>query len=243
MGRLTIVAVIVLNLLFQGISQAASRDIELPDDFTQSQLEDLSRQFGMAISYTPLAPAEPLGILGLDVGLEVTLVDIDQDESFWTNAIEDNPPSYLAFPKLHVQKGLPLGFDIGLQYAKVPGSNIGLWGGELKWAFVKGGIAFPAIALRGSYTQLIGVDDLDLTTYGADLSISKGFTFLTPYAGIGQIWIQTKEKTDLLDLDTEDQSLTKGFVGIKLTLFVFSFVAEADFGEIPIYSLRANLSL
>lgn len=236
--------VILLILFFPSTPTIASTDIELPEEgFIQSDFEDLSRQVGIAISYAPLAPAEPLGILGFDVGMEVTAVDIDQDESFWTNAVDETPPSYLIIPKIHAQKGLPLGFDVGLEYAKAPGTNIGLIGGELKWAFVKGGTAVPALALRGSYTQLLGVDDLDLITYGADLSISKGFGFLTPYAGVGQIWISSKEKTDTVDLDKENLSLTKGFIGLKLTLFVFSFVAEADFSEVPLYHLRANLSL
>ena len=235
--------IISLILFFPCTPTTASTDIELQEGFSPSDFEDLSRQAGIAISYAPLAPAEPLGILGFDVGIEVTAVGIDQDESFWTEAVDETPPSYLIIPKIHAQKGLPFGFDVGLEYAKAPGTNIGLIGGELKWAFIKGGMAIPSVALRGSYTQLLGVDDLDLITYGADLSISKGFGFLTPYAGVGQIWISSKEKTDTVDLDKENLSLTKGFIGLKLTLFVFSFVAEAGFAEVPLYHLRANLSL
>ncbi len=233
--------IILLILFFPFTPTAAGTEIELPENFIQSDFEDLSRQIGIAISYAPLAPAEPLGIIGFDVGLEVTAVDIDQDESFWTSAVGETPPSYLVIPKIHAQKGLPFGFDVGLEYAKAPGTNIGFIGGELKWAFIKGGMAIPSVALRGSYTQLLGVDDLDLITYGADLSISKGFAFLTPYAGVGQIWISSE--SDIGNLDKENLSLTKGFIGLKVTIFVFSFVAEADFAEIPLYHLRANLSL
>lgn len=235
--------ILLLILFFPSAPTAASADIELPKNFIQSDFEDLSRQIGIAISYAPLAPAEPLGILGFDVGMEVTAVDIDQGESFWTRAVDETPPSYLVIPKIHAQKGLPFGFDVGLEYAKAPRTNIGLIGGELKWAFIKGGMTIPSVALRGSYTQLLGVEDFDLVTYGADLSISKGFAFLTPYAGVGQIWISSREKSDVINLDKENLSLTKGFIGLKVTIFVFSFVAEADFAEIPLYSFRANLSL
>lgn len=231
----------LLILFFPSTPTAASTDIKLPEEFSQSDFEDLSRQIGIAISYAPLAPAEPLGILGFDVGMEVTAVDIEQDEAFWTDAVDETPPSYLVIPKIHAQKGLPFGFDVGLEYAKAPGTNIGFIGGELKWAFIKGGMAIPSVALRGSYTQLLGVDDFDLITYGADLSISKGFAFLTPYAGVGQIWISSE--SDIGSLDKENLSLTKGFIGLKVTIFVFSFVAEADFAEVPLYHLRANLSL
>jgi len=46
----------------------------------------------------------------------------------------------------------------------------------------------PAIGVRGSLTKLSGVDQLSLDTRGLDLSISKGFALLTPYAGIGRVW-------------------------------------------------------
>ena len=214
--RLKKVAFTVVWCLMSGIfpftAVAGESDIKLEGLLAQqSQFEDLSKQLGIMIGYTPLAPAEPLGIIGLDVGIGVTVADIDQDESFWINAVEDkDPPSFFVFPKFHVQKGLPFGFDAGLAYATVPRSNIGLVGAELKWAFIRGGIALPAVAVRGSYTRLIGVDDLDLDTYGADLSISKGFAFVTPYAGFGQLWINSR--SDLFD--DENQSVTKGFFGL-----------------------------
>lgn len=223
-------------------SLAAANDIKIPSGFTQSQFDDLSRQVGLAISYTPMAPASPLGLLGFDVGIEATAVHIDANKSFWTDAVGETPPSYLVFPKIHVQKGLPLGFDVGISYAKVPGTNIGLVAGELKWAVLKGSLVTPAVAIRGDYTKLVGVNDVGLADYGADISISKGFAFVTPYAGIGEVWISSKEKTDAVNFDKSTFTETKGFLGAKFSFFIVSFVAEADFSEVPSYSGRLNLS-
>jgi hypothetical protein len=208
----------------------------------QKEFDDLSRQVGLAISYTPLAPADPLGLLGFDVGVEATIVHIDANKKFWTDAVGKTPPSYLVFPKIHAQKGLPLGFDVGVSYAKAPGTNIGLVGGELKWAILKGTLVTPAVAIRGDYTKLVGVNDLDLNVYGADISISKGFAFITPYAGIGEVWISSKETSHLIDLKQANLNETKGFLGVKFSLFIISFVAEADFSKVPSYSGRLNLS-
>jgi hypothetical protein len=207
----------------------------------QKEFDDLSRQVGLAISYTPLAPAAPLGLLGFDVGVEATAVHIDAKKQFWIDAVGKKPPSYILFPKIHAQKGLPLGFDVGMTYAKAPGSNIGLVGGELKWAVLKGTLVTPAVAIRGDYTKLVGVNDLDLNVYGADISISKGFAFITPYAGIGEVWISSKE-TSVIDLKQANLNETKGFLGVKFSFFVVSFVAEADFSKVPSYSGRLNVS-
>jgi hypothetical protein len=228
-------------------AHAAKYDISIPPaTLTQSLFHDLSEQIGLALAYYPLAPAEPLGLLGFDIGVEVTATDIDEDEQFWTDVTSDLP-SYLTLPKLHAQKGLPFGIDLGLVYTQVPSSNIGMWGGEVKWAILKGTVATPALALRGSYTTLFGVDTLDVSTFGADLSISKGFGPFTPYAGIGQIAINTS--TDATSsapgtpqLQDESISATHGFIGAKLSFLMLSLVAEADFAAIPTYGLRLNLS-
>ncbi len=236
---------VLLLISISSITFAAGNDLVLPSTpgaYLQSEFKDLSETIGLLISYKPLAPAEPLGILGFDIGAEVTAVNVDQNASFLTKAISDtNPPSYFVFPKLHAQKGLPFGIDVGVVYAKVQGSNIGLIGGEVKWAILKGTVATPAIAIRGSYTSLMGVDDLDLSTYGIDLSASKGFAFLTPYVGVGQVWIQSKENT-VLPLSDENLSRTKGFAGLKVKLLLLSLVAEAEFSEVPSYTFRANVS-
>ncbi len=226
-------------------AQAAKYDISIPDGvLTQSMFKDLSEQIGIAVAYRPLAPAEPLGLLGFDLGIEFMAVKIDNDDAFWT-AVNPDLPSYLAFPKLHAQKGLPFGFDVGLVYTKVPSSNIGMFGGELKWAILKGTIATPALALRGSYTTLTGVDNLDVSTYGADLSVSKGFGPFTPYAGIGQVAVNTGTDATAFGggaLDDESVSATHAFIGAKLSLLMLSVVAEADLAEVPSYSFRLNLS-
>jgi hypothetical protein len=117
-----------------------------------------------------------------------------------------------------------------------------LVGGELKYAIISGNVALPAVAVRAGYTQLTGVDELELSTLSADLSISKGITFITPYAGVGVVQVTSKEKAGL-DLAEEKQSITKGFVGVKISFAVINFVAEADFSDVPLYTLRVNVGL
>jgi len=126
---------------------------------------------------------------------------------------------------LHVSKGLPFGFDVGAFYTSVPSSNIGLVGGELSYALFEGGVISPAVSVRGTYSRLTGVDQLDMTTKGLELSISKGFAFFTPYAGVGQVWIDSATNTGW-----EDESLTKNkyFLGFNLNLGLMNIAAETE---------------
>jgi hypothetical protein len=177
----------------------------------------------------------------------VTGVQLDTDKDYW-KAIEavsgDKIPSTLPVPKLHAQIGFPfIPIDIGFVYTKIPSTNIKYMGGEIKYAFLEGGVATPAIAIRGAYTKLSGVDDLDINTKYLDLSISKGIAMVTPYAGYAMVWIESKEKSPLVTL--QDESLTEGkaFVGAKITFFpLMNMVVEADFAQVNSYSLRLNLS-
>lgn len=240
------IVVVLLAVAVIGIAAPAMAKtvIDLPPGYTQDQFKKLSTDIGLAISYMPLAPAEPLGnkLPGFDIGIEATSVNIDRGEPYWSLAGVDIP-STLVFPKLHAQVGLPfIPIDIGAVYAKVPDSDIEYWGAELKWAIIRGGTVTPAVAIRGAYTKLQGVDVLDINTKSLDISISKGFTILTPYAGVGGVWISSEENDPSISLEKEDITEVKGFVGLKITFFPFmNFVAEADFATVNAYSGRLNL--
>ena len=219
-------------------------DIKFPVDptkYVQSEFEDMSRQLGLAIAYRQAAPAETLGLLGFDIGIELSQTKIDEDESFWTDVAPDMPGS-LYVPKLRVQKGLPfINMDIGLSYAEIPQSDIKLMGAELKYALLEGGVAMPAVAIRGSYSTLEGVDDLELSTYGADLSISKGFLMVTPYAGIGQTWINSKYTNSLLDLESETLTETKYFAGVRVALAILMFTFDVEQADVTTYTGRFSI--
>lgn len=206
----------------------------------QQDFKDLSKEIGFGLSYFPMAPAEPLGLLGFDIAVEATALDINEEKPYWNNM--GDFPDMLPIPRLHVQKGLPFGIDLGAIYSAIPSTNISLWGGEVKWAFLKGGITMPAVAVRGTYTKLNGVENLDLNTMGYDISISKGFAIFTPYAGVGQVKIESDPKNIPFDaLKKESITEMKYFAGARVSLGLINMVAEADFAEVPAYSLKLGV--
>ncbi len=233
------IGVILLPLTEQSGSAA---DIGLPPGFTQTQFHDISEEAGLAVSYLSAAPAAPLGFPHFDVGVEGSFTAIHSNATYWQAVfLPNNPPHYLPVPKLRVRVGLPFGIDVGGSYAYVPGISVKVAGGEIKWAAFKGGVTIPAVAIRGTYTTLIGVSDISLQTYGADLNISKGFAIFTPYIGVGQIWIKSKETTSVITLSSETISRTRGFVGLQIGIPLVSFVAEAAFSTIATYTARLSV--
>lgn len=192
----------------------------------QEQFKSLSKDLGAALSYKAVAPAEPLGMIGFDIGIEVTATKLENAKK-WSDAVSSGDAlDYLYVPKLHAHKGLPFGIDVGLVYSSVPTTNIKLIGGELRYAIISGNIAVPAVAVRGTYTKLSGVDNLSFNTKGLELSVSKGLTLLTPYAGVGYIWTDSDPSISGLKKETIRQG--KFYIGANLNLALINLAVEGD---------------
>ena len=217
-------------------SPAWAQDIDQLQAAAQAEFRLLSEDLGAALSYHAQIPSEPLGLTGFDIGVGVTATRLE-NSGIWEKVTSDDAEATLYVPTLRLHKGLPAGFDVGLTYASIPGSNIRYTGGELRYAILEGGTASPAVAVRGSLTKLSGVDQLGFETRGIDVSISKGLAIFTPYAGIGRVWIESTPH--VLGLQKEEFSLTKAFVGIGMNLAVLNLNLQADkTGDATSYSFK-----
>lgn len=228
---------LALGLLAPAAVWASSFDLNSLQNLNQGEFRQLSQDLGATLSYKPLEPADPLGIAGIDLGVAVSLTPLANVGAVREAVGGSTPYNTLPVPSVRVEKGLPANVDFGVMYSRIPSSNVNLWGGELKWAVLPGGIALPAVALRGSVTRVDGVSQLTFESYGADLMISKGFLNVTPYGGLGMVW--TRSSTDGLPLSAEDLGQQKLFVGVDLNLGLCNLVAEADTtGGIKTYSAK-----
>lgn len=238
-----ILAGLVLVGLLVSPALAAKYDFEIPTGLANDVFQDVVSEAGVLVAYRGVAPAEPQGLTGFDIGVEVSAIKLDSDK--WDQVLDGDAPSYVGVPKLHVRKGLPFGIDIGASYAALPASNIKILGGELQYAILDGSAATPALALRGHYSKLNGVDDLDLKAYGADAVVSKGFLMFTPYAGAGVLKVEGEYAgTDpILQLQLQDQDETqyRVFGGVQVAIALLRLTVDAEFSEVPVYTAKLSL--
>lgn len=214
---------LVLTCALTIAQPALAGNINIGNLGTQTDFRNVSEDLGSALSYKGVVPAESMGVTGFDLGIELTQTKLAKSAALW-NTLTGSDFSNLYVPKLHVTKGLPLDIDIGAFYSAVPTTDIKLYGGELRWAFMPGSTTMPAVAVRGALTKLSGVNQLALDTKSLDVSISKGFAMLTPYAGIGKVW--TNSSSDLFA--SESFSQNKFFAGANLNLGTTNFALEFD---------------
>lgn len=217
---------------------------DFPDtlgSLSQQQFIRLAKNLSAATHYKSISPAEELGTFGLDIGAELSTTELDEplfDEASGGSFGSDK----LLVPRIHVHKGLPLGLDIGASLGKVGETDITLIGGELRYNLMHGNTLAPAVAIRASYSQLQGITDLDLNSAALELTVSKGFFMLTPYAGAGIVRTNANpnpEEPGELRADTFDQE--KFYVGLTLNLgFAVTLEAEKT-GDFQTYSAKAGL--
>ncbi|MFK7997820.1 MAG: hypothetical protein AB8B87_27080 [Granulosicoccus sp.] len=226
--------------MMSGISgYASAASLDTIENLDQAQFAEFSKSISAATHYRSVAPSEPLGTLGFDIGLGVSSTDISGNLfDLASNGSFDG--SDLVVAKLQVQKGLPFGLDIGASLSSIPDSDATIFGGELRYAIVDGGVLTPSLGIRASYSQLQGLDDLDLQSSALELGISKGILFFTPYAGVGVVRT-TADPQNIDGLRTEKFDENKVFIGITAN-FGFAVTLEADrTGDIRTYSAKAGI--
>jgi len=228
---------LTLTLLATSSLQAGS--FSSLDAISQDQFRQLSETLGAASHYKGVTPAEPLGILGLDIGIEVSATKVDQDV-FELASEGDYSFSSLLIPRLHAHKGLPFNLDVGASLSAVPGTDLTVVGAELRYALIKGGVAMPAVAVRASFSQVQGVTELNLNNTALELTLSKGFLVLTPYGGFGIVHTAANpQNSAVLEEETIDQK--KIFIGLNINLGI-NFTVEADrTGDFTSYSAKAGI--
>lgn len=226
---------IPLLCLMAGFSQSASAgDFSALDQLSAADFRTLSEDFGSAMSYKGVTPTAPLAGLvgfGFDIGIEATSTDISKSGAILKTASNGSIDiTSMIIPKLHVAVGLPFGIDVAAFTSVVPSTSIKLTGAELRVALLKGGVAYPSVGIRGAMTKMSGSEELSFDTKSLDISISKGFLMLTPYAGVGQVWVNSKANVTGAGGAVLDESFTqnKVFVGANLNLGLTNFALEAD---------------
>ena len=211
------------------IAQAAD-DIDSIALLPQAGFLALSEDLGGAIAYRSVSPAEPLGITGFDLGIEVTNSKMNNSDE-WLAAISTGDElDNILMPRVHLHKGLPMGFDIAAFYTGSSNSNVDVTGAQLRYAIVEGGVAMPAIGVRLTYSKLDGIDDLEMDTQGAELAISKGFAFLTPYASVGTVRVTSTPggAAKLAGLVEVEFSLNRSNVGLNMNFTLLNIVLDYD---------------
>lgn len=225
--------------LAAGPAMADDYDIVNPDP---GAFRAVSKDLVSAFSYHTLAPAEATGVTGFGIGGFGSYMSTD--ESAW-KTLTGESLGEIGMAGVTAHKGLPFGIDVGGFYGWVPTTGASVYGAEVRYAILEGGVATPGLALRGAFTKSAGVDDIDLTTYSADATLSKGFAFVTPYIGAGYVWGNVDVTGTYEDvLDDESPDMGRVFAGVRISAGFLEITPEYEhIGSRDVFNLRLGFSI
>jgi hypothetical protein len=194
-------------------------------------LNAFHKHYSSAMYAFPRHAAAPLGITGFEVAASLGYVGDFDEHEFADEVLEDDlTVDALAPVSVMARKGIPWNIDLGLSWSRDLDLDLDRWAAEVQWAFIEGGPATPALALRVTYGQGDG-DVYRLRQSGAEVLISKGFTILTPFAGVGVVYSEGRFDRLLGESATFDTTQHIFYLGATLNLLLPKITATMEMGE------------
>lgn len=181
------------DLTFAGYGQFLDPKGQYDSQKASEAFQHLAREVGATIQPSPMAPPDPLPPWSVmpQVGYAFTFVDSRDDA--WTRATRDgNPYDPQSFVRGGVSLGLPGSLDIKAAAGTIPYSNVTAWDGEGRWALLPGSVVSPAVGIRGAYSTLFGPAPFEMETSVLDLAMTQRFVMLSPYGGIGTLFLRAR---------------------------------------------------
>ena len=180
--------------------QAGKYDLDLTRLGTQSgttltqddaAFRTLSSELGTVMAPRPVDPADSLGLAGFAISADFGINTIGGSKDYWSRTTRGSADNVAPTMQLMARKGLWPGIEVGAGATHLFDSRMWAMSGYGKIAIHEGFYRkhpIPSIAIRGSFSRLLGAKDVNMTTAAPSVSVSYVFglgkTFsLTPYAG------------------------------------------------------------
>ncbi len=189
----------------------------LTAEAAEERFNNISTDLGNFISFRD---GQAAGTPWFRFGINTAFASLQSSEDF--ESVDVNTEA-LALPQFYAGFGFR-SFDVSLTYINASLIDAQVVGGSLKYAIVDH-IALPSVSARVGYSQLNGIDALRLSTVNIDLTVSKNFLFVEPYAQLGLVQTAATLDEDKIDGFDEnvaayEQSDVRWTIGLNFTVAV-----------------------
>jgi len=173
----------------------------------------LVNQLGFALAPSAMHSARTTGFGGFNIAFEASYSTISGDADYWKRGTQgavdpstkqaatsnQSPSSLLQQYSLKLRKGFGYGFEITGVVGILPQTSLINGGADVRIALLEGfrknvpGM-LPDVAVGGGVRTMTGTPELQLTTVGVDVQISKPLVIadssaLTPWFGYQYVWV------------------------------------------------------
>jgi hypothetical protein len=181
-----------------------------PDDMAFKRLVN---QYGYALSPLALHSARTTGFAGYEVSIEGSFTSMDNNADYLkqgtrgvvdpnsnrASIVNNSPDKFAQVYYAKVRKGFPLGLELAGLLGYMGNTSFMIIGADVSMSLLEGfrsGVmgVLPDLSVGGGVRTITGTPQMQLTTVGLDVKLSKPIAIadssvFTPYAGWQMAWI------------------------------------------------------
>jgi hypothetical protein len=219
---------------------------DLHSELTQAEFNEFAGELGSILRFRQLGDARPLGKGRVDVSLQYANTPIDDGKGAWNNTMSHPAADHylgeaIVFPRIVGRFGVSDRVTVGAWGAIAPGSNYGLIGGDTSIAILQQSATRPvSLSIRPSATALLGPADMWAANASLDVSVSRTFGAMSPYAGVAASSSVALSRTSEVSLDPGTASDTLAYAGVSYRWHALVFSGEVENGRMFSYGFRVG---
>ncbi|MCD6422800.1 MAG: hypothetical protein J7L42_01600, partial [Elusimicrobia bacterium] len=211
----------------------------------ESELKPLAGDVGSVLGGGFWSPTKKGGLLGFDVGIQVSASGISDDNPVFT---EDEKEGNLGAGWLYISKGIPFTrMDVFLRAMQSEMKNsdekINFFGFGLEYNILKDRVISPIPGISAVLgVNTLSVTGLDATTTSIGLKASKKLPIITPFVVIASE--KTKMEIDAVGVKLEpEETRARILAGIEFRLIPFTYLdlAFSKTDEVTGFQISAGI--
>lgn len=190
---------------------------------TQDQFAKMTADVGSLLRFRQMGDTMAIGRGHVDLGVQFGSAPLDN----WRG------------PQLVGRFGVNNRVDLGVSGGLNPGNRYGLVGADAKVMLLNERDGWPvSISVRPSLSLLLGPIDVWAGTTGFDLTVSRAFGPLSPYAGVAATSSIAIERSATIDLDYATANASMSYAGVAYRWRALVVSGEVERGSKTNYAFR-----
>ena len=217
----------IMGLVAMLAPAPASAQQVLNTPLTHADLAALAGEFGSVLRFRQVGDTATLPKGRVDLGVQFASAPIDTTSQTW------NVTRFVG------RFGVSNRVDMGVWAGYNSQASDGMAGADVKIALLTQGPSMPvSLAVRPSFSSTLGAGDIYAATVGADLSVSRAFGAISPYAGIAATSSLAAERLQDIDFERQTDNGTLGYVGVAYAWRSLIAAVELEKGTKVAYAVR-----
>ena len=207
----------------------AQQAFDLRPGLTKAEFAEFTAELGSVLRFRQLGDTTTLGKGHADLGVQFGNMPTENRDLGRS----------ISFPRVVARFGTSDRVDVGAWGGIEPDANYGMAGIDTKIALLRQGPARPvSVSIRPSFTSLIGPSEVWAANASIDVSVSRAFGAVSPYAGVATTASLALERSADVDLDPATADGSLAYAGLSYAWRALNVSAEVEKGRRVSYAFR-----